>query len=489
MKDFYSIEENFNFLYNNISRLLTESIVEPALSENWLANWYVCNRYNTTRAIEKHAADLIIPKLQEAEIPVDVFKSIIDKKLNGCFETYNEIEYTLEDKLYLVNNIKCMNINESTLSYIIQDFECDDIVEYIGENYNNTVVNQFNSDNDDTRRVMNILTQINQKVIDNLDDRVKLEAVMNYNTAILYKHKYTSESFEGEIISIYETLDKLLETQSDEVIEHSLKELDNINKLIEHVIKHNLDESAEEFIYEHAVEKFDYLVEDIFFNTEEIQLERLMELYTLTEALCEYESTMEASSRIITKGTEKVTKAIGNASAKGRGMADAKSKVDQIKRGAKVVDDRASSAINSKIDQIINFNQEAKREKLITGKTSVQLGKNLKTIIGMIVAGFAVSKLPKQTILKLPFFTVKAPLLGLATTIIGLLGARALSKRTEEREKKRILLELETELKITREKIEDAKGDNAKEQKYQLMRIEANLEKEIMRIKHGMRYY
>ena len=49
--------------------------------------------------------------------------------------------------------------------------------------------------------------------------------------------------------------------------------------------------------------------------------------------------------------------------------------------------------------------------------------------------------------------------------------------------------DLETELKITREKIEDAKGENAKEKKYQLMRIEAELEKEIFRIKHGMKYY
>ena len=51
------------------------------------------------------------------------------------------------------------------------------------------------------------------------------------------------------------------------------------------------------------------------------------------------------------------------------------------------------------------------------------------------------------------------------------------------------MLDLETELKITREKIEDAKGENNKEQKYQLMRIEAQLEKEIFRIKHGLKYY
>ena len=50
-------------------------------------------------------------------------------------------------------------------------------------------------------------------------------------------------------------------------------------------------------------------------------------------------------------------------------------------------------------------------------------------------------------------------------------------------------LELETELKITKEKIEDAKAENAKEKKYQLMRIENELEKEIFRIKHGMKYF
>ena len=62
-------------------------------------------------------------------------------------------------------------------------------------------------------------------------------------------------------------------------------------------------------------------------------------------------------------------------------------------------------------------------------------------------------------------------------------------KNTEKREKKRLLLELETELKLTKEKIEDAKSENDKKKKYQLMRIESTLEKEITRIKYGLRYY
>ena len=233
-------------------------------------------------------------------------------------------------------------------------------------------------------------------------------------------------------------------------------------------------EKSDEFIYEQAVEKFNSMVESIFFEDTEIEVDEFVKLYELTEALCNYELTMEANSRIIRKGTEKVTKAIDKASSRSRGMANADSKVDQIKRSAKIVDDRASDAINNKIDQILNFTREQKREKIITGKNTIRLSKVLKTIIGLLAAGAALKA---------------KPLLGAAVTIIGLLGARGLSRATEAREKKRIMLELETELKITREKIEDAKGENAKEQKYQLMRIEAQLEKEIFRIKHGLKYY
>ena len=51
------------------------------------------------------------------------------------------------------------------------------------------------------------------------------------------------------------------------------------------------------------------------------------------------------------------------------------------------------------------------------------------------------------------------------------------------------MLELQTELKIVKEKIEDAKGENRKQEKYELMRIEATLQKEITRIKYNLRYY
>jgi hypothetical protein len=475
MKRFYDIEENFNFLYRDICMLLSDKIIESSLAENWLVNWYMCDKYNTTRALEKYSASILIPKLKDSEIPADKFRSIIYKKLNGCYESYSDIESTLDDKLYMIKNIQNSVLNESLFSYIIQDFECNDIISFIEEGYFTEELDKSKYElTEEFKEAMNIVSYLKQTVMENKDDLEKLNYIKDCNNSIMYKHKYVvNENFTYKLNEKYKSLEFILENQSDVVIEYTLSELNHINNMIDHI--HNkTDVNSESFIYEKAVDTFNSLVESIFFEDTEIELDDFVKLCQITEALCEYEDTLEASSRIITKGTEKLTKAAGNLSAKSKGLSASDSKVGQIKRGAKIVDDRASDAVNNKIDQILNFTREQKRERIITGKNTIRLSKVLKTVIGMVAAG---------TVIK------GHPLIGIPVTIIGLLGARALSKSTEVREKRRIMLDLETELKITREKIEDAKGDNAKEQKYQLMRIEAQLEKEIFRIKHGLKYY
>lgn len=475
MEGFYNNSENFDILYKDISMLLSDKLIESTLAENWLANWYVCNKYNTTKALEKYAADLIIPKLKYSEIPPDVFRSVIDRKLTGCYESYSEAELSLEDKLYMIKNIRDINLNESTFSYIIQDFECDEIVSYMENSFFTDLKEKSHYVlTEEFKEVVNILSYIKNDVLINKDNHDRLSYIKECNNSLLYKFKdIINENFKSEMNDRYTLLENILNSQNDVVIEYSISELNYINNMIEYITeKANIVE--EKFIYEKALDKFNSLVESIFFEDTDIELESFISLYEITEALCEYESTLEASSRIITKGTEKLTKAAGNLSAKSSGLSSSSSKIGQIKRGAKIVDDRASDAINNKIDQILNFTRDQKREKLITGKNTIRLSKVLKTIIGIIVAGGLVKS---------------HPIVGAAVTIIGLLGARGLSKATEVREKRRIMLELETELKITKEKIEDAKGENAKEKKYQLMRIESELEKEIFRIKHGMKYY
>ena len=77
-------------------------------------------------------------------------------------------------------------------------------------------------------------------------------------------------------------------------------------------------------------------------------------------------------------------------------------------------------------------------------------------------------------------------ILKIVTTVAGL--ARVKKEVSGEEEggvRRRCIAELETELKMTREKINDAKHDGDKKAKYQLMRLEGKIEQEIQRLKYG----
>ena len=98
----------------------------------------------------------------------------------------------------------------------------------------------------------------------------------------------------------------------------------------------------------------------------------------------------------------------------------------------------------------------------------------IKKGIGILTAGSVVA-------------AVFNPLMSAIITAIGIMGKMAYDKNRTAKERQQVQTDLETELKIVREKIEDAKGDNARKQKYELMRIEAKLEKEVNRVKYGLR--
>jgi hypothetical protein len=69
---------------------------------------------------------------------------------------------------------------------------------------------------------------------------------------------------------------------------------------------------------------------------------------------------------------------------------------------------------------------------------------------------------------------------------IGLVVQYALKKKTTDAERKKILMELDTEIDMLTEKIEDARGDGNREAKYSMMRTKKELENARERIKYGM---
>jgi hypothetical protein len=62
----------------------------------------------------------------------------------------------------------------------------------------------------------------------------------------------------------------------------------------------------------------------------------------------------------------------------------------------------------------------------------------------------------------------------------------ALKKQTTLSERKKIVMELETEIEMINEKIDDAKGDNNRQAKYAMMRTRTELNNALKRIKYGL---
>ena len=205
---------------------------------------------------------------------------------------------------------------------------------------------------------------------------------------------------------------------------------------------------------------------EMFYDDNDITMEQFISFIQDCIKFEPLDMTLEAAGRNMTRNAQKKLRKINN---------KVNGKRNTVTKNLRRLDDKASDVVNRKLDSIINTGRDLAREKIVEGRPAVKISRFIRNGIMALAAGTgAVSLL--------------GPAAAAVIVAIGLYCKRNLTKKTEEREKKRILLDLETNLKLTREKIEDAKAENDRKKKYQLMRIEATLEKEITRIKYGLRY-
>lgn len=146
--------------------------------------------------------------------------------------------------------------------------------------------------------------------------------------------------------------------------------------------------------------------------------------------------------------------------AKNAGQAP-KAALHQVNKAGKALDDAATNTVNKAKDTYRNDI----REEIIEDKTRVKLFRIIRKSIGVGVA------------------TMVNPAIGAITALT----SYALSKKVKEKERRRILHELNEELEIVNEKIDDARGDSNKEKKYQLMRIRNQLNRDIKRIQYRVK--
>lgn len=498
---------NVNLLETDLNSIVIFStdILPTSVCEEYLATKMDVDKFNTTNAVERYLVIELSQLIKQSKLDKMIVNDIIDRRFKEImYNKQDEIERSI---LFTIKEIKQIDLTYDTLEAVLNNsiFNPNSLL------YMKTLLNSNGDSSNDDYLDISLSTQSFLKTmelikylamkLDVSDSRFRLiysqiqEVLYNfkdfYSDSANYNLGISDEVVKDNLVrnpdtitedDIYDIFDKLsgfLMNQVDSKLYYMINEFKCLSYRMESRQQENnrgttLESFDLEKKYNDSIIKFENM--DITDEDGELDIIKLAEAYQLAHDICKYQYMQEADTKIITKGTNKITKAIGNASAKSRGMADAKSKIGAIKRGARIVDDRASDAINKKVDDIMNFSRDAKREKILTGKNTVRVSGVLKNAIKILVAGTAGVGL-------------FGPIAGAAIGLIGVLGARGISKNVEDREKKRILLELETELKIVKEKVEDAKGENNKKQKYQLMRIQANLEKEITRIKHGLRYY
>jgi len=144
-------------------------------------------------------------------------------------------------------------------------------------------------------------------------------------------------------------------------------------------------------------------------------------------------------------------------------MNDAERKIYKAYRNYKASEEKVDSQITKAAVGIKNVLTGDVRAEVIEGKKFSAIGL-LKRLLGT-VALFSFSKIG-----------------AVVTIVVGY----ALKKDTRISERRRIIMELETEITMIDEKIKDARGDGNREAKYAMMRTKAELENALKKIRYGM---
>ena len=144
-------------------------------------------------------------------------------------------------------------------------------------------------------------------------------------------------------------------------------------------------------------------------------------------------------------------------------MNSAEKKIYKAYRTYKSAEEKVDSQITKALNGIKGVLTGDVRSEIIEGKKFSAIGL-LKKLLG--------------TCALFSFGKIKA----IITIVVGY----ALKKKTSVSERRKIIMELETELKLIDEKIEDARGDGNREAKYAMMRTKAELENALKKIQYGL---
>lgn len=169
---------------------------------------------------------------------------------------------------------------------------------------------------------------------------------------------------------------------------------------------------------------------------------------------------------------------------------DPKRSVERVANNVKHVVNPIVNGLHKAVLSLQQQSEEEKREMIISGSAFYKARYLFKKILGLwftktlifavLPGGLSIAGL----LLLIPKYLVGLVLLCKAGYTAGKVTVGDASD-LEPRAKNRVIQELELELKMCREKIEDARSAGDKQKKYELMRIENKIEQELLRVKYN----
>lgn len=210
----------------------------------------------------------------------------------------------------------------------------------------------------------------------------------------------------------------------------------------------------------------DALTDLIFDDNEDISMESIIPIARVAN---------ELNTNYIVTESGKIQRAANKFERKSQQLASkASARKTEIKRTTTAVKkgfEPFVNAVKQTLNKIGDMDKQERRDRIITGQLYRRIFKFISRGIFIIAsASVAVTGVT-----------------GLVISCISVLVGLAIDVSIDKKVRYQIIRELESELEIVKEKIDDSRGDDNKQNKYQLMRIKKKLEADLARVKYQSR--
>lgn len=456
--------------YNDLEELNGVELIEAVLSNVSEHASMLVNYVNYNEPImSSYDCSVILEKVRDMDTTeTNIIKTVINdsiKSIESGDRMISDIYVNELRERSILSDDKRMLLNECVINPLSPDISAVSVFNFILEansnpQYSSTLLT-------DILPISKKLVEINESYLDLVSDLpdVIYKNILNesnYSNIVPLRHIINEQLSDCNMEVDWYT-DKLKECRY--LLDSKLREVcknPELNRILDENIeydRHILSTiNKTNKVYSEMIRESFYIMAC---SEEDISLEQLTKF---TKLCMSHQCILEASGHksLIWKAGHAVDKASRKVLNNGKGAYDTSGRnTSGLTKAASNIE----KLINYPLNKIIKADKAERKDRLMEGRWRLKIWKLVrKAIMGkMLYVAF-----------------------GPVSAAIGLIASVALDKKLDRKVKNDIVHEMETELRIINEKIEDAKGDNARKEKYQLMRLRDKLEKDIERVKYGL---